>query len=85
MTEINLLIELIKNNTIRSKNNETEIKRLNDADNSITELIKNILEKLMELVDILDKRKNEYPEKSMGKIKDKIRAAWKRKGGDKGE
>ena len=82
MVEINLLIQLIEKNTKRSKNNEIEIKRLNDADNGILELIKSILEKISEVVEILHKRKDSDFGTDMGKFTKKINTE---KGGDKGE
>ncbi len=76
-----ILIELIEQNTIRSKNNENEIKKLNDADNTILELIKSILEKISEVVDILHERKDSDVGTDLGKLTKKINE----KGGGKGE
>lgn len=82
MVNINLLIQLIEKNTERSKNNKIEIKRLNDADNSILELIKSILEKISEVVEILNRRKNKDIDPILGTITGKIKTA---KGGDQSE
>ncbi len=76
-----ILIELIEQNTIRSKNNENEIKKLNDADNTILELIKSILEKISEVVDILHERKDSDVGTDLGKFTKQINE----KGGGKGE
>ena len=76
-----ILIELIEQNTERSMNNKIEIKRLNDADNSILELIKSILEKISEVVEILHRRKDSDFGTDMVKFTKQITE----KGGDKGE
>lgn len=57
---------------IKVTKNTSNIQKLNDSNDVIVELVKNILEKLMELVDVLNERKIINSDKSLGTIKEEI-------------
>lgn len=57
MTETKSLIARVTRLEIKTTKNNQNIQKLKDNTNVVTELVKNILEKLMELVDVLNERK----------------------------
>ena len=57
MTEAKSLMERVGILEVKTTKNKLNIVKLKDNTNVVTELVKNILEKLMELVDVLNERK----------------------------
>ena len=74
------LINRVTRLEIRVTKNKQNIQTLNDSTDVIVELVKNILEKLMELVDVLNERKIINTDESVGTTKEKIKFTSKEGG-----
>lgn len=77
------LMERVTILEIKVTKNKLNIQNLSDNTDVATELLKNILEKIMELVDVLNERKVDDIDRSMESCEKEITTTSQEEGGEK--